>query len=203
MSTLTGALTVGTEYNPGFSTMGASLMSYQATVGNTTGWVISSAADYFLGNVLTNTQAGDGTSSCGQLISSAPIPASGLGLNHLWHLFWTDGSGDLNGIPQAIAVGGVAPTQCASPSFTPTQTASITPSHTPTSSKTPSGTSTVSRVYAVAALLLCRNMYDPKYHGHTVIIRESGMNIRLRWCLYGASARVYCTRTRVLQVAIQ
>ena len=158
VSSTTGQLVVGSRSSADFSTTGASFLSYYATVSGTSGWVIASAIDYSVGNVLTNTLTT--TASCGtaNLISTAPIPATGLGTQHLWHMFWVDGAGDLTSIPNAANEGMTvaSATLCATPSVTPTltntPTVTVTPtitatatasaSFTPSQSQTPSQTST-------------------------------------------------------------
>lgn len=149
VSTTTGRLTLGSRAAADFTQLGASFLAYYATVSGTSGWVVSSALDYGLGNVLTNTLT-PASAACGgasaSVIQTAAIPTTGLGTQHLWHLFWADGAGDLLSIPNAASQGQAvaSATYCATPSVTPTltntPTASNTPSRTGSSSQTPSGT---------------------------------------------------------------
>ena len=108
-------------------------------VSGVTGWVLASYNDYQIGNVWTINPPSNA-------ITSAPIPAGGLTVAHLWRFFWEDGSGDINTLPTpgVVANEPACPSSSATPTLSNTATASTTPTPSNTPSITPSNSASPS-----------------------------------------------------------
>jgi hypothetical protein len=139
--------------NAAFSPEGASFVGVRATISGVTGWVLYPANGYATGWVLQR-EASPATcldTACclaatnATALVAAPVPASGLSLQHLWSLKWEDSPTELASLPAtSYAAPACAPSTSPAPSVTQSNTmsTSVSPSPSNTPSNTPSASAT-------------------------------------------------------------